>query len=387
MDYNNNDKLLQEALTEHEGLINQDDYLPQILQKVLQEAIRREFASFIGADEYERTGSRVGYRNGSYTRHLRTRVGTLELNICRDRAGKFQPSLFERYQRSEKALILTIVEMYFKGVSTRKVTTILEQLCGLSISKSQVSRLVCQLDNLLKEWRERPLITPYMYLLFDARYEKVRINGRVVSRAVVVGIGITKEGYREIIGCWVINSESFESWNSCFKSLRDRGLTGVEYVVSDENPGLRKALMKHFQDVKLQRCQVYFMRNFMSKLAKSEKDEGIKLLKEVFDAPTKEAAKTLMKPLIEFLLSKKKDKVVEWLEESIEDAWVVFDLPSEHRKQMKSTNMLERVNQELKRRSRVVRIFPNEASCLRLATALCQEISEGWGDRRYLTKI
>ncbi len=194
--------------------------------------------------------------------------------------------------------------------------------------------------------------------MFDARYEKIRDNGHIVSKAFVVAVGITAEGIREIIGCWVVNSESYEAWDECLKSLKERGLHGVEYVVSDENKGLRKALMKYFQGARLQRCQVHYMRNFIDKLSKSEQSE--------------------------YLLSKKRPHVAEWLEESIEEALVVLDLPEAHRKKMKSTNMLERVNQELKRRSRVVRIFPNDNSCLRLLGALCQEISESWDNRIYV---
>lgn len=274
--------------------------------------------------------------------------------------------------------------MYVNGVSTRKVNGIMEELCGFSISKSQVSELTCKLDFELKKWRERDLTIKYSYLIFDARYEKIRENGSVVSKAFVVAIGITHAGIREIIGCWMINSESNEAWDRCLKSLKERGLTGVEYVVSDENPGLRNALKKHFQSVRLQRCQVHFMRNFISKLAKNEQQEAIRLLKDVFSADTKEEAMNRLKGVHQHLEKRKKTNIAEWLEENIEDTLMVLELPVEHRKKMKSTNMLERVNQELKRRSRVVRIFPNEASCLRLLGSLCQEISEQWSSRKYL---
>lgn len=366
-----------------EALINQDGYLASILQQALQKALESQFALFIGAESYERTDQRNGYRNGSYDRELKTRVGSFSLNICRDRDGLFQQTVFERYQRSEKALVLGIAEMYFDGVSTRKVAHIMEELCGYSISKSQVSELAATLDGSLKIWRERRL-ERYRYLIFDARYEKVRDNGHIVSKAFIVAVGINDEGIREILGCWVVDSESYEAWDGCFKSLKERGLHGVEYVVSDENKGLRKALMKYFQGAKLQRCQVHYMRNFIAKLSKSEQKEGIRLLQEVFAAHTKEEALDRLDNVSDFLLSKKKAHVVDWLEESIEEALTVLDLPEAHRRKMKSTNMLERVNQELKRRSRVVRIFPNDFSCVRLLGAICQEISEGWGSRMYL---
>lgn len=367
-----------------EGFINQQGAVQEMTQKMLQEGIYAEFLKFIGAKEYERTDQRVGHRNGTYPRKLQLSSGLYPLQMCRDREGNFQSELFARYQRTEKALLLAVIEMYFNGVSTRKVSNIMEELCGFNVSKSQVSVLAASLDDSLKAWRERPLLKKYLYLLFDARYEKVRENGQVISKAAVVSIGITDTGERDVIGCCVVNSESFEAWDSFIGSLRDRGLHGVEYVVSDENKGLRKALMKYFQGTKLQRCQVHFMRNFMGKLAKSMQPEGIKLLQEVFAADTKEKANELLLRLLTFLRGKKKDQVAEWLEENIEDALVVLELPTAHHKKMKSTNMLERLNQELKRRTKVIRIFPNVESCLRMLTAICQETSEDWGDKIYL---
>jgi putative transposase len=370
-----------------EALINKPDFLKQALQAFVQKAIEEEFRKFIGADEGQRTEERTGYRNGTYPRQLKTRVGSLSLNVCRDRDGEFKTELFERYQRSEKALVLGIIEMYLWGVSTRNVEEIMEPLCGFSVSKSQVSELAGRLDHDLNIWRTRPLTDEYMYLMFDARYEKVRENGRVVSKGFVVAVGITVSGEREILGTWMINSESYEAWDSCLRELKDRGLNGVKYIVSDDNKGLRGAIAKHFQEVLWQRCQVHFMRNFIGKLSQSEKGEGIALLKEVFAATTKEDAKNRLGKVAEFLKKKKKDNVLMWLEESIEETLTVLDLPVEHRKKMKSTNMIERLNQELKRRSRVVRIFPNEQSCLRILTAICQETSESWGGRNYLKEV
>lgn len=370
-----------------ESLIDKPDFLKHAVQAFVQKAIEEEFRKFIGADEGQRTEERTGYRNGTYPRQLKTRVGSLSLNVCRDRDGEFKTELFERYQRSEKALVLGIIEMYLWGVSTRNIEEIMEPLCGFSVSKSQVSELAGRLDHDLNLWRTRPLTDEYMYLMFDARYEKVRENGRVISKGFVVAVGITKEGQREILGTWVINSESYEAWDGCLRELRDRGLKGVNYVVSDDNKGLRGAIAKHFQGIIWQRCQVHFMRNFIGKLSQAEKGEGIGLLKEVFAASTKEEAKNRLGKVAEFLKRRKKDNVWVWLEESIEETLAVLELPIEHRKKMKSTNMLERFNQELKRRSRVVRIFPNEQSCLRLLTALCQETSESWGNRNYLKEV
>lgn len=367
-----------------DALINKDNFLAGMVQQCLQKALENEFREFISAKPYERTEERNGHRNGYYERQLQTRVGSITLHVSRDRDGKFKTELFERYQRSEKALVLTIAEMYFSGVSTRKVNGIMEELCGSSISRSTVSEFSKQLDADLSQWKDRPLTAEYPYVIFDARYEKVRENGCVVSKAFVVAIGITTEGIREIIGYWVVNSESYEAWDGCFKSLRDRGLQGAKYAVSDDNQGLRSALLKYFQGTKLQRCQVHFMRNFIDRLAKSEKAEGIRLLQDVFAAPTKDEAKARLQKVKGFLIGKKKIKVADWLEENIEEALVVLELPEIHRKKMKSTNMLERLNQELKRRSRVIRIFPNIESCLRALGALCQQTSEEWANRKYL---
>ena len=365
-------------------LIDQADFLKDALQRVVQKVIEAEFTTFIGADQYQRTDARKGLRNGTYSRQLRTRVGSLDLKVCRDRDGEFQSELFERYQRSEKALVLSIIEMYLWGVSTRKVEEVVETLCGLSVSKSQVSDLAKGLDEGLEVWRTRPLTVDYPYLIVDARYEKVRENNRVVSKAFVVMVGITSEGHREILGCTVTNSESFEAWDAFIEGLKRRGLKGVEYVVSDDNKGLRNAISKHFQGTLWQRCQVHYMRNFLSKLAKSEQAEGMRLLKDVFAAHSKDEAKTRLKGLQDYLKSRKKEGTWLWVEESIEETLAVLNLPEGHRKKMKSTNMLERFNQELKRRSKVVRIFPNEKSCERLLTAICQQTSEDWSTKRYL---
>jgi len=378
MEYSYMKKILQG------GSINQPEFMQNTMQMVLQDALRMQFDKFMGADPYERTESRKGLRNGTYERNLNTRVGTITLKICRDRDGQFKPDLFERYQRSEQALLLGITEMYLCGVSTRKVSNVVEEICGVEISKSQVSELVTKIDEEQKKWRFRILVKIYIYLVVDARYEKVRENGCIVSKAFVTIIGITENGEREVIGCWVINSESFEEWNMCFGELQDRGLKGVKYIVSDENKGLKRAIQKRFQGVQWQRCQVHFMRNFMSKLNVHEKSDGIKLLQNLFAATSKEEAIDRLKPLKDFLSQNKKPGIIQWLEENIEDALAVYSLPEKHRTKMKSTNMVERLNEELKRRSRVVRIFPNEQSCLRLLTAVCQEISDKWDGGRYL---
>lgn len=367
-----------------EALVDQPDFLKTIIQSAIQTALNTQFEEFIGASHYERSPERRSVRNGSYSRQLKTRVGSIDLNVCRDRDGEFKTDLFDRYQRSEKALVLSLLEMYLWGVSTRNVEEITESLCGFGVSKSYVSDLTKTLDDDLDQWRSRELSEAYKYLIFDARYEKVREAGRVISKALAVVIGITDDGKREILGSWIINSESFNEWDDCIKELIDRGLHGVTYVVSDQNKGLKCAIEKRFQEVVWQRCQVHFMRNFLSKLSKQVQPEAMRLLKSVFASETKDEALEKAKELNKYLREQKRNQVADWLEANLEETLGVYALPPEHRKRMKSTNMLERLNQELKRRSRVVRIFPNEASCLRLMTALCQEYSEEWMSRRYL---
>jgi len=366
-------------------LINQSELYRSQLKTLLQNALDTQFDDFIGAEPFERTENRRGQRNGTYERVIKTRAGSIELTVCRDREGNFKHDVFDRYLRSEKAFAIGIIEMVLSGVSTRKITAIYEELFGLSISKSQASALVSKIEPDIQQWRMRPLVQKYDYIMVDARYEKVRENGRVVSKAFVVTVGITPAGQREILGTWVINSESFEAWNTCFAELKERGLKGVEYIVSDENAGLRAAIEKHFQGAQWQRCQVHFMRNLISKLAKSEQPEAIRLLQDLFAAPSKETALERVKPLVAYLTERKKSSVAHWIEDSIEDTLGVYSLPEEHRIKMRTTNMVERLNSELKRRSRVMRIFPNIASCLRILTAVAIELSEDWEQRRYLS--
>jgi transposase-like protein len=367
------------------ALANRDELFSTILQKALNEALEERMKAFLCAGNYERIEGRKGYRNGSYERQLKTRVGTINLTVCRDRNGAFEHDVFERYERSEKALMLSISEMYFSGVATRKVSDVLETLCGTTISKSTVSELTKKLDVDLHQWRTRSLhAKKYRYLVVDARYEKIRENGQVISKACAIIVGIDDDGFREILGCYVVNSESNEGWDHCFADLKNRDLHGVQFVVSDENRGLRNALSKHFQGVLFQRCQVHFMRNFLSKLARNEQAEYMSLLRDVFAAATEKDAKEQVKKLTQALTEKRKHKLAQWIDEHIEESLVVLQLQKEHHKKMKSTNMLERLNQEVKRRSRSIRIFPNEDSCLRLLTALCQETSESWESKRYL---
>lgn len=360
------------------------DILKGIVEYTVQNLLEGEMERFLGAGSYERTEERRGYRNGYKPRSYKTRVGRLELHVPQDREGRFQTELFERYQRNEQALVLSLMEMVVQGVSTRKVKAITETLCGIEFSRSQVSELSKGLDGKIGQWRNRKLEGAFPYLMVDALYENVRVGGRVVSRGALIVIGISATGYREILGTWVADTESEASWSEVFKDLRERGLTGVRYVVSDQHNGLVLAIRRYFQGAVWQRCQVHFMRNILGLVSSEESRKTVlQHLREITQAPTREAAEAGIRKAVE-ALEEKYPKVANYLEEHGEDILGVYSLPEGHRKRMRTTNMLERFNEEIRRRTRVVRIFPNEASCLRLVSALAMETSEDWQERIYL---
>ena len=360
-----------------------EDRLRHLVRHVLQGVLEEELTAFLGAERHQRTDQRRGYRNGSKPRRLKTRVGTIDLMVPKDREGRFQPSLFERYQRNEKALVMALVEMYVQGVSTRKVKAITEQLCGLTISKSQVSVLAKGLDEEIAAWRRLALEQAYPYLVIDARYEKVRRGPRVVSEGVLVVVGISETGFREILGVWQAPTETEATWSEVFEDLKRRGLRGVQYVVSDAHQGLRSAIDRQFPGAVWQRCQVHFIRNVLARVRKGDRAGVLTLVRSITEAPTRLAAEAALTAAVETLQGRYPE-VAALIEDAAEEILAVYALPEAHRKRMRSTNMLERYNQELKRRTRVVRIFPNGASCLRLICAMAIETNEEWLARRYL---
>lgn len=376
-----NDSELKQAW--QAAAIDGDDGMRALVQRVVQQVLEAEMTSFLAAESYERTPGRRGYRNGYKHRLLKTRVGELELLVPKDRDGEFQTELFERYQRSEKALVLAVMQMYVEGVSTRKVRDITEALCGLEIGKSQVSALAQKLDEEIQQWRERTIENSYPYLMIDARYEKVRRGGQVISQGVLIVVGISAEGMREVLGVWVADSESEASWGEVFSDLSRRGLRGVSYVVSDDHQGMRRAIDRHFQGVMWQRCQVHFVRNLLNHTAAREKAFVLGLLKAITEAPTLVAARKALVEAVE-ALGRRAPKAAALLDASAEEILAVYQLPEAHRKRMRSTNMLERVNQEIKRRTRVIRIFPNEQACVRLVSTLMMELNQEWMERIYL---
>ena len=367
------------------ALLDDPEFLREIVERVVQGTLEAEMEAHIGAAPYERNKERRGQRNGYKPRMLRTRVGTLNLAIPQDREGTFSTSIFARYQRNEKALVLALMEMYIQGVSTRKVTEITETLCGTSFSKSQVSALSGQLDAELNAWRRRPLSAQsYPYLFIDANYKDVRIGGRVVSQGVLLVSAVRGDGKREILAVEVADTESESTYNELFSDLKARGLSGVLLVVSDDHLGLKAAAKRHFQGASWQRCQVHFTRNATGKVKRERRKELAGNLREIFTATDKERAKELASALSD-KWQKTHPKIAEMIEENIEECFSSFSFPASHRPRIRTTNSLERLNQEIKRRTRVVRIFPNRESCLRLISALCVEQSEEWtSGRRYL---
>jgi len=360
-----------------------DDPIRALMRRMVQELLEEEMTSHLNAEPYSRTEERRGYRNGYKPRTLMTRVGRLELMVPKDREGRFQTELFEKYQRSEKALVLAIAEMYVAGVSTRKVKKITEELCGLEISRSQVSSLVKRLEEEIQKWRMRPLVRQYPYLVVDARYEKIRRDGTVIPQGVLIVVGVDEEGLREALGVWCADLESEATWSRVFRELKERGLTGVSYVVSDDHEGLTKAIARYFQGVVWQRCQVHFIRNILGMVSKKDRGAIAFHLKEITGAQTLESARRRLHEAVE-ALERSHPTVAEHLDTYGEEILAVHSLPDHHRKRMRSTNMLERLNEEIKRRTRVIRIFPNERSCIRLISALAMETNEEWMGRKYL---
>lgn len=380
---NSNSNLGNDGL--QEVLLDDPEFLREIVERVIQEFLEAEMEAHIGAAPYERNKERRGQRNGFKPRMLRTRVGTLNLLIPQDREGTFSTSIFARYQRNEKALVLALMEMYIQGVSTRKVREVTEVLCGTSFSKSQVSALTGQLDAELNAWRRRPLSAQgYPYLFVDANYKDVRVGGRVVSQGILLVSAIRDDGKREILGVEVADTESESTYNELFSDLKARGLSGVLLVVSDDHLGLKAAAKRHFQGASWQRCQVHFTRNATGKVKREKRKELAGDLREVFIAKDRDRAQALSVAAAA-KWQQTNPKVAVMIEENIEECFSSFSFPASHRPRIRTTNGLERLNQEIKRRTRVIRIFPNRESCLRLISALCVEQSEEWtSGKRYL---
>jgi len=373
-----------ELIDVKELLAHDGDFLQVALQALLQAALEAEMSEAIGAEKGERTETRLTYRSGYYPRSWVTRVGTLELRVPQDRAGRFSTELFQRYQRSEKALVGALTEMYVQGVSTRKVKAVTETLCGHSFSASAISSINKSLDETLRGFAERRLTEAYPYLILDARYERVREAGVIVSQAVLIAVAVDCDGQRQIIGVELANRESHSSWREFLTGLKGRGLFGVGFVVSDNHPGLKQAIREVLPGAAWQRCYVHFLRNALDHLPRKLADDCLQELRWIYDRrELAEARRDIAAWLAKW--QAKHSKLCDGVEENIEETLTYYRLPLAHHKHMKSTNMLERFNQELKRRTHVVRIFPNTESCLRLVRALAVETHENWLEgTRYL---
>jgi len=367
-----------------ELLAQSPDGLREIVRNVMQEMLEAEMSDALGASKGERVAGRLGYRSVYYSRTLVTRVGKLELRVPQDRDGRFSTELFERYQRSEQALVATLAEMYVQGVSTRKVKAITEELCGHSFSASAISAINKRLDASLAAFARRRLAEPFAYLILDARYEKVREGGIVASQAVLIAVGIDWDGRRQILAVEMANRESRSSWKDFLLGLRERGLHGVELVVADDHAGLRAAIREVLSDAAYQRCYVHFLRNALDHLPRKADDDCLQELRWLYDRRSVEEARRDLAAWIA-KWSGRYPKLVAWAEEAIEETLTFYRLPRRHHKHLKSTNMLERLNEEIRRRTYVVRIFPNSAACLRLVRALTVETHENWLEaHRYL---
>jgi transposase-like protein len=372
------------SLSAKEWVSGDRDLMKTLMKEALQEVLEGEMTEFLGAAPSERSETRSGYRAGYYHRGLVTRIGKLELRVPRDRSGEFSTALFERYARSEKALVAALAEMYVQGVSTRKVKAITEELCGHSFSASAISAINKSLDEALERFASRQLEEAYPYVILDARYEKVREDGVIRSMAVQIAIGINWEGQRQVLAVETANRESQSSWKDFLLRLKERGLTGVEFVVSDDHAGLKKAISEVLCEAAWQRCYVHFLRNALDYLPRKADDDCLQELRWIYDRrDLQEANRDLAAWITKW--QGKYPKLVDWVESNIGETLSFYRLPRAHHKHLKSTNMLERLNEEIKRRTRVVRIFPNTESCLRLIRALCVETHETWlEDNRYL---
>jgi putative transposase len=361
-------------------LLNENGFeaYAQVMQILLNEAMKIEREQALGAQLYQRTDDRRGYANGYKPKTVDTRMGKIIAAVPQVRGDvEFYPSALERGSRSERALKAAIAEMYVKGISTRRVNDVLEKLCGLEISSTQVSRVAKLLDEEIQKWNSRPL-GEIPYLLLDARYEKVRQGGSVLPCAVLVACGVDTDGKRTILGTSVSLSEAEPHWREFLKQLQQRGLSGVIYIVSDEHKGLLAALQARMPGVAWQRCQCHLQQNAAAYVPKvSMRKQVAADIRDIFNSPDRVQAQSRLDACVS-KYAESAPKLSQWLEQNIPDGLTVFVLPAEHRRRMRTTNMLERLNEEIKRRTRVAGLFPNEASLLRLAASLLIETDEEW---------
>jgi len=361
------------------------EVLPELIRIVINAAMQADRQRYLGAAPYQHSPDRQGHANGYKPKTVKTRVGEITLDVPQVREGGFYPQALEKGLRSERALNLAMAEMYVQGVSTRKVTAIVEQLCGSNISSTTVSKATAQLDETLGAWRNRPL-GEMIYLLLDARYEKIRQDGQIRDAAVLIAVGIDPKGHRHILGASVSLGEHEIHWRTFLQSLVKRGLQGVQLIVSDDHAGLKVARIAVFGGIPWQRCQFHLQQNASQHVPRqSMKPEVAADLRMVFNAPNRSAADAYLAQVVQ-KYSKTASKLADWIEKNVPEGLTVFSFPTSHQRKLRTTNGLERLNREIHRRTGVVGIFPNETSCLRLTSAILMEFHDEWQvGRVYLT--
>jgi len=361
------------------------DGLGSAVEILINEAMRIERDKHLNAKSYERTDLRSGYANGFKPKQLSTRLGSLNLQIPQVRDSSFYPSFLERGLRSERALSLSLAEMYIQGVSTRKVSAILEEMCGLEVTSMDVSRAAKLLDEEFIKWRTRQL-SQYTYLILDARYEKVRQGGCVVDSAVLIAYGVDCKGMRHILGVSVSLSEAEVHWRKFLESLVARGLHGITLITSDAHSGLKSSLRSVFPSVPWQRCQFHLQQNAQSYVPRQNmKKEVAEDIRTIFNAPNRAESDRQLKIMMS-KYEKSAPKLSEWMENAIPEGLTVFNFKNSHRIRLRTSNLAERVNREVKRRTQIVSIFPNPDSCERLITGVLIEINEEWScEQAYLS--
>ena len=360
------------------------DVLPELIRIVINAAMQAERQQYLRAAPYQHTPERRGHGNGFKPKTVSTRMGEITLDIPQVREGGFYPEALEKGQRSERALTLTLAEMYVQGVSTRKVSAIVEQLCGVSVSSSLVSKAAAQLDETLESWRNQPL-GEFRYIFLDARYEKVRQNGQVRDAAILLAVGIGSNGKRQVLGVSVSLSEHEAHWRNFLHSLVARGPSGVQLIISDDHAGLKAARIAVFGGVPWQRCQFHLQQNAAAHVPRQEmRKEVAEDIRTIFNAPDRHTADAYLTKIVQ-KYAQTVPALANWLETNIPEGLTVFSFPVSHRRRLRTANSLERLSREIKRRTRVVSIFPNEAACLRLISAVLMEIDETWQtDKIYL---
>jgi transposase-like protein len=362
------------------------EFLPELIRILLNAAMKAERQQYLGAAPYQHSPERTGHANGYKPKTMTTRLGPITFQVPQVREGGFYPNALEKGLRSERALTQTLAEMYVKGVSTRKVSAIVEQLCGVNVSSSQVSQAAARLDETLEAWRNRPL-GEILYLYLDARYEKVREDGQVRDAAVLLAVGVDRQGKRCILGVSVSLSEAEIHWRTFLQSLVGRGLSGMRLIISDDHAGLKAARKAVFGGIPWQRCQFHLQQNAGQHVPRqSMKAEVAADIRKIFNAPDRTTAEAYLAETVR-KYSKTASKLADWLEQNIPEGLTVFAFPAAHQRRLRTTNVVERLNREIHRRSSVVSIFPNEASCLRLISAVLVEQDEEWQvhGRMYLT--